>query len=299
MENFKDSSTIQKLITHQVENKFFELEDHRNRLKQQTDLALPLEEELTLLQQISEFELGQFLLANKGLNGYWTAYVHGFSGNGSHPLEKWILTRAPTLRAARERFDIFQKQLQKYLKSSASIASIPCGLMHDLLTLDYSQVQNVHLVGIDLDNQSLDLARKLANSKNCTNVSLLQKNAWDLDIKEQYDVITSSGLNLYVHNSESVVELYKEFYRALQNEGIFITSFMTPPPMFSEKSPWRQYDAFDLLKQKAIFSDIIDGSWQAFRLEEEISDELRSAGFKILDVIYDKSAIFPTIVAQK
>jgi hypothetical protein len=45
-------------------------------------------------------------------------------------------------------------------KNNVQIAStsISCGLMDDLLRLDYSSCKNYHLTGIDLDKRSLDLA---------------------------------------------------------------------------------------------------------------------------------------------
>ncbi len=46
------------------------LSDREAALKKKQTLSLPLPEELNLLKQLSEFELGRFLLENKGLNGY-------------------------------------------------------------------------------------------------------------------------------------------------------------------------------------------------------------------------------------
>ena len=65
------------LISHQSST--YELNDLKEQLQKKTGLALPLEEELKILEELQSFELGQFLLANKGLDGFWTAYVilHG------------------------------------------------------------------------------------------------------------------------------------------------------------------------------------------------------------------------------
>lgn len=53
---------------------------------------LPVDEELKLLD-----ELNQFLPANNGLNGYWTAYaiLTAPKKDDLHPLEDWLVNRSP------------------------------------------------------------------------------------------------------------------------------------------------------------------------------------------------------------
>ena len=106
---------------------------------------ISFEEENELLRQLSEFELGRFLLKNKGLNGYWTSYVilQGPQKENLHPLEQWILHKAPVVKATQEHFQIFKLQLQKNLRNGIKIMSIPCGLMDDLLSLDFNGFDNV------------------------------------------------------------------------------------------------------------------------------------------------------------
>ncbi len=287
-----------QLITHGN----LELENHRERLQNTESLTLSLEEELALLQQLNEFDFGRFFLENKGLNGYWTAYmiIHGPKKDLTHPLEKWLLTRAPIIRATQERFKIFQYQLQKYVRSHTTLAAIPCGLMDSLLLLNYDQVENVHLIGIDLDPESIELAKINArqHGKKFT-ASFQEKDAWDLSIHNEYDLVTSNGLNFYEPDDQKVVALYGEFYKALKPEGILITSFLTPPPPLSAESTWKNFDINDLKKQKAILGDIVQANFQAFRTESQTRQQLEQAGFKILDVIYDTQGMFPTIIAQK
>ena len=47
-----------------------------NRLKTADRLLLPLDRTLELLHQLKDFELGRFLLHNRGLNGYWTCLLY-------------------------------------------------------------------------------------------------------------------------------------------------------------------------------------------------------------------------------
>jgi hypothetical protein len=58
---------------------------------------------------------------------------------------------------------IFQKLAQSLLKENVVLASIPCGLMRDLLTLDFSNIDHFGLIGVDIDTESLDFAKELGN----------------------------------------------------------------------------------------------------------------------------------------
>ena len=134
-----NSNGLEALITHKQNDVSFDISVYREALEKKENLSLPFEEESLLLDQLSHFELGRFLLMHKGLNGYWTAYIirQGLQQKNLHPLEMWILHHAPAVKATQERFKIFQKVLQDNLKDHVTIASIPCGLMDDLLLLDF------------------------------------------------------------------------------------------------------------------------------------------------------------------
>ena len=291
------------IISHDTDaNQIFDLSFYQNQLKSKNNLLISFEEENELLRQLSEFELGRFLLKNKGLNGYWTSYVilQGPQKENLHPLEQWILHKAPVVKATQERFQIFKLQLQKNLRNGIKIMSIPCGLMDDLLSLDFNGFDNVHLVGADLDEDTLLGAKKNATTKyNLTNVDFIKIDAWKLGAVEEYDIITSNGLNIYQPNDEKVIDLYKKFYQALKPGGILITSFLTPPPSISTESTWKNFDLSDALKQKVLFSDIIQVNWQTFRTEAQTRLQLAKAGFKTIEFINDSCSIFPTVTAIK
>lgn len=179
------------------------------------------------------------------------------------------------------------------------ISSIPCGLMDDLLGLSYLDVDNVTLTGIDLDAHSIFLAQKNAKKYGFKNVNFHQEDAWKLDIDQEYDIITSNGLNIYEQDDGRVVALYQQFCQALKPGGLLVTSFLTPPPDLSSESTWKNINIDDALKQKAIFSDIIEVSWQVFRTENQVKIQLEKSGFEVLDIIYDTQGIFPTVLARK
>ena len=180
-----------KIISHELSSDFV-FTDHKEKIRKKESLSLPLNETLEMLQELAEFDLGKFLLSNKGLNGLWTAYVilNGVKKSDLHPLERWMLNSSPIIVATRERFFIFQKELKKLLKNNMNIASTPCGLMDDLLSLDFSEFSGIKLTGIDLDQESVKLAKQNIQQYNINaETEFLVRNAWNLDISEEYDVI--------------------------------------------------------------------------------------------------------------
>lgn len=307
IDHFNPSESVQKkqcCISHgniedNIQNVY---EKTKERLEQSTQLIFSKEETLRLLEELMQFELGRFLLQNKGLNGYWISYIIlcGLEKVLSNDLEKWMLYRWPIALATRERFGIFQKEIQKRLHSEMKLASIPCGVMDDLLTLNLEGLTDISFDGIDLDESSLALAhegaRKLSMESSCL---FFQKNAWDLQIDSKYDLITSNGLNMYEPDDEKVIELYRNFYRALRPGGILITSFFVPPPSFDSSLTSGNINLEDMKKQKAIFADIIQVKWSTFRTEELTRNQLESVGFTVVELKYDFQGLFPTVIAKK
>lgn len=250
--------------------------------------------QLELLDLLSSFDFGRFLVERGGLNGYWTQYAISSYGKSNHVLESFLLDKAPVVLATRERFYIFKKELQKRLFDGISIASVPCGLMCDLLELDYSNISNFSLTGIDLDPESIKYAKQLANEK-LVHCQFFEKNAWDLNIKEQFDVITSNGLNIYELGDEKVISLYEEFFTALKPGGFLITSFLTTPSEWDRS----KINPEDALLQKVIFADVLDCKWQALRSEEKTKAQLQKVGFTEIEINYDRAHLFPTVIAKK
>lgn len=289
---YKNSTLEQNIIISHQSNTNLNLNKVKERLKNSTDLALPLDEELKLLEEINQFELGKWLLENKGLNGFWTAYLilHAPQEKNLSALEHFVVHELPVVCATRERFGIFQKQLHKYVKPGMAVALAPCGLMDDLLLLE---IADLNLYGLDLDENSIKLAKANA-AKFVKKAEFAKANAWDLSAyKGKFNVITSNGLNIYEPDDAKITELYKQFNAALTPEGILITSFLTPP------ASWQNTDSEKLKKQRAIFKDIIGAKWQSFRTEEVTRNQLEAAGFEVVEIIYDHAHMFPTVVAKK
>ena len=278
----------------------------KTRLLKEGDKAYALSSELIkLADELSKCELGCFLLKNKGLNGFWTDVIVTYPRNKNSKykdLEKIMLEKLPTIIATQERFQIFKTILQKQVKDSVAMVSIPCGLMRDLLSLDYTNLKSFKLIGIDLDSNSLENAKDLAKSYGVpTHCSLLQMNAWDFSYKDKFDVITSNGLNIYEPDKTKIIELFRKFHNSLKSQGVLITSFLTYPPDKSSNCEWdlSKIDEMSLLMQRKIFIDILQVKWQCYSSSKEIKEQLTTIGFKEIEIVYDSAKIFPTVVAVK
>ena len=262
-----------------------------------------------LLESLSSFEFGRFLIANNGaLSGGWTYYaVTGYTQKIiTNETEHFILTKAPSILAMRERFGIFQNLLRQYIKENYVVCSVPCGVMSDLTTLALApSVSNVKFVGIDIDESALDLALEFADffqSASNREYEFRQRSAWDLGIEEEFDIIVSNGLNLYESDDEKVIALYQQFFTALKPDGLLITSALSAPPhISSKKSEWKleNIDLQDLNRQKKIFGDILAASWQNYRTSDETVNQLICAGFKEVEIHWDSRGIFYTVLARK
>ena len=259
------------------------------------------------MEQLSEFELGRFLIKNNGgVSGFWTYYIIlGFKESKlTNPLEDFIVNKAPTVLATQQRFAIFQNLLRESIKSNSVVCSIPCGLMQDLQTLEIpSDVTGVRFIGIDLDQATMDLAKEFAKKLAVRHLcEFFQQNAWNLqEFQGQFDIITSSGLNIYEADDKKVVELYKGFYKALRPGGKLIGSALSYPPSAPEKTEWNmaQIDARNLMLQKMLFSDILQATWNHFRTSSESIQQLEAVGFTDIEIHWDTAKIFYTFEARR
>lgn len=262
--------------------------------------------QLDLLQQLSQFELGRFLLLNQGINGYWTHYILTYPWSSEKEnltfVERFILKRAPIMLATQERFEIFLKENQQVVKPASTLACIPSGMMGELLYLNVTGISNIKLIGVDYDPNALSDAKLLANKQNLsTIVEFNEGNAWSLNFENKFDLISSNGLNIYEPDDARVTELYSTFYNALKPGGKLVTSFLTFPPTMSDECEWDMsvINQNDLLLQKIIFGDILETKWQCYRSSAKTKEQLESVGFEGLKFIYDRAKVFPTVVAHK
>lgn len=265
-----------------------------------------VQQQIELLHQLAEFDFGRFLLQNKGINGYWTHYMltYPWREKQTHEtsLEKFILGRAPLLLATQERFQLFLTENQKVVDNNKKLACIPCGMMGELLYLDFSTIKNIYLIGIDYDASTFEDAKQLAKEKALLPFTTFHElDAWDLNVKNEFDLLSSNGLTIYEPDNNKIIALYQQFYNALKPNGKFVTSFLTPPPGFTDHCEWKmdKINSQDLLLQKIIFVDILNAKFQCYRSTQETKEQLESVGFKNICFIPDKANLFPTVTATK
>ena len=301
--------------THAVNENSFEayVEILKRLITKRGDLQhVSSKRQLEIIDQLCDFPLGRFILERKGANGRWTDYmvnhpnlgkISGLNSDGIpfSSFEDWFLNECPIVYAHQERFQIFQILAQHLLKDNIVLASIPCGLMRDLILLDYSGIDNFELIGIDIDPESLNEAKTLAHQNRIENIKLIEQDAWALSFNEEIDVITSSGLNVYESDPNKVLELYTRFYNALKPGGYLITSVLTYPPGESTETDWdtRNISPESLLLERILHKDILGIKWSNFRRSSELENEFRQVGFSEVSVYFDKNRIFPTILARK
>lgn len=286
-------------ISHSADKKQIDIALIEDRIRQSKDLALSVDETIQMLHELTEFELGQFLLETQGLNAFWTSYViQKGDGRKQTPAETWILEQAPLARATQERFGIFQEQVKKYLMPHMHLASVPCGVMDDLLTLDYADIEGIQLTGIDLDAEAIQLAKASAEGI-AAECQFETEDAWQMRHSNKFDLLLSNGLTVYEQDDDQVIALYEKFYDSLKAGGRLITSFTTPSPAETDHCTWEITDIEAIKKQKAYLSDIIQSKWNAFRTAEKTTNMLKAAGFDQIDIIEDSQRMFPTVVAQK
>jgi SAM-dependent methyltransferase len=289
---------VKGIISHRSSENLAFIEAARERIEAYPGDEISKSDMHLMLDQLILHPIGRSIFFGKGLDGNTTHFVIKGLNTETNAIIRWLLNEAPAVLATRERFSIFQKQIQKRLCSSMHLASVPCGLMDDLLGLDFSKVDDVKLTGIDLDQRSLDLARQNAEGANMV-CDFYKQNAWDLsEFEGKFDLITSNGLNIYEADDAKVTALYKEFFKVLKPGGTLITSFLTLPPALGGTT-WKNFDHANAIKQRIVFGIIIGAGWQHFRSEETTAKQLKAAGFVDIEVIYDSQGMFPTVVANK
>lgn len=305
------NSSTSSLISHCISTETLDLcvQKITERIMQQGDKPyVSVKYQLDLLQQLREFDFGKFLICHQGINGYWTNYMLTYPwhkneiGHQLSPMERFILERAPIMLATQQRFEIFLQCNQKEVKEKAVLACIPCGMMGELLYLDYKTIHSIQLVGVDYDDNALNDAKLLAEEKKLMPwVTLEQGDAWQLKAQDAFDLISCNGLTIYEPNDLKLMDLYQLFYKTLKSGGKLVTSFLTPPPMLAEHCEWNlsKINEEHLLLQKIIFVDILDAKFQCYRSSLQTKKLLESAGFKQIEFVNDDARLFPTVMAYK
>lgn len=277
------------------------------RLAQNPCPVLPVAEERALLVALTKFELGRFLLLNGGLSGYWTSYVFTHDGSDSESeLERWLLQHS-TLVGIRQRFQRLSALVAGRLRPGLRVASVPCGLMDDVLCQPADLLTGVEVVGVDIDEESLSLAADRAEHRGLSDrVGLRQGNAWALDLGRPVDLLLSNGLNLYESDPERLVALYRQFHDALVPGGELLVSYLPPlpPPPESGRTAERVWAALgmsaaDVRRDRAVFGDLLTASYLNITSTDELTVQLREAGLSLREIHFSEYGVLPIAVATR
>lgn len=269
--------------------------------------------QLKVLYELTQFEFGRHLLTQQGSKSFWCHYLltypwyskkTGLNSEGQPftDLEKFILEDSPSFFASQERFFIFLDLAQKFVKNSAKLASMPCGLMGELLYLDYSGISQIELTGIDASGESIKLAKKLAQEQKLLQWCNFKEQEYDhLVLAAQFDLLVSYSFNMYESDPTRLLRFYKKAYEALKPGGTLLACFLTHPPGSSEESEWDlvHLDKEALSYQRIIFSDVLQVKWNCYQTSEQFKACLKQAGFKNIQFVYDHARIYPTVIAQR
>lgn len=255
------------------------------------------------LDDVLKSGLWSYMLMHGGLNGYWTDYIvhKRYLQTQDHIDVKYY--ELPVPLATQQRNRIFMGLLQGMIRDGIRIASIPCGMMRDVLALDFSGRRDFALDGYDLDEESIDLARQLSAEYGLADhARFFVADAWTVGVENeaQYDVCVSNGLNIYVPEAERTVDLYRSFRRCLKPGGRLIASCLTYPPSQAVATEW-DLAAVDpeSLALAAMLFGLFEPQWSSFRSIEETTAQLREAGFSRVSVHPDAARIMPTFLAVR
>eukprot|EP00916_Digyalum_oweni_P009467 GHVL01015982.1.p1 GENE.GHVL01015982.1~~GHVL01015982.1.p1 ORF type:complete len:311 (+),score=94.45 GHVL01015982.1:81-1013(+) len=266
-----------------------------------------------IIDEMSTFPFGEFLLQRGGANGYWTdrivyypLYENINIKESKLNIEYFLTYKSPHVLAQRRLHNIIIDECNKVLKDDIFIGSIPCGMMRDMLNLNKNNKYN--LIGIDIDNDVFKYSKELSNKLDI-NVMYHNKDAWNLNMNNYFDIITSVGLTSYVDDDEQRINLYKEFKNALKKDGLLMTGVLTYPPYYNKtdnksdnntdtysETLYDSNNMTDYQMEDVIFT-VAECVWRNFKHSDELKHNFIQAGFSKVEVISNTD--FPLVIAQK
>lgn len=275
----------------------------------------PREFLVSLAEEAARSEIGRFLLCSRGLNWRTTdllfdpVYHEALRAQERDrvlPLfDKLAFFIFPLFLATQERAGIHRKQTQAHLRNGAVLASLPCGRMRDLLTLDFTSFAGVRLVGIDKDPEALQGARSFALETLAVTPlhgtveyrlgDAMQAGMTTPPSRDEFDLVTSSGLNIYL-TDEQCVFFYRHIYEAMKPGSRFITGHILPPAEYR----WERINRGHWELQAVALTVLIGALWESLvKPKEAVQGQLEAAGFRDVEILPDTQRIFPTFVSRK
>src|SRR5262245_44106192 len=87
--------------------------------------------------------------------------------------------------------NLFRVLLPRETVSGAEVLDAGCGSGHRLVGFA-KRFPDAQFTGIDMTENSLEVARQLASQHNVKNVRFLRQNLLDLDLSDTFDIITAT-----------------------------------------------------------------------------------------------------------
>jgi ubiquinone/menaquinone biosynthesis C-methylase UbiE len=305
-----DNAFDDGLITHYLGHIDFKLrleQIKQNIINTSSNTDYSKYEKLKVLDELISFPLGRFLVENRGLDAKWSDYItrpeyNIANKNSLKSLEQSILFEFPIFKAMQENLKICQQIIQKNLFENIKIASLACGVMADILTLDYSKISKVNITGIDLDYESIILAHKLSQKHKLElETQFIQADAWKINFTQEYHLVVSNSINNYISNQDKMINLYTKIHKSLKDGGLLISNFQTASPFIDEKSTWNMnlIDPSIINKQMLILDELVKVRFNNFKTLDEIANILEKSGFREIEFIFDTLKVMPLIIAKK
>ena len=217
---------------------------------------------LKVLEELQKFPLGRHLLVNQSLSGYWTDAIVNAPVDQIYPnkTEGYLFKESPPFAARRYGQQVIHKAVQEFLRPNKAVASIPCGLMSEVLLATSEPFSRVNLYAIDKDSENFDLIRKKYPERLVGNHfrDILTKDAVNLDYtmyKEWFDVICSIGFTMYLEKDEDMQKLFDGFYIALKKDGVLVTNFGTAPAEYNTESLAKLEQTYQLISALLILRE--------------------------------------------
>jgi hypothetical protein len=203
---------------------------------------------------------------------------------------RFFHSRREVLRAVREMAD--DALVRSRLASTETkaghtlIVSVPCGIARDLLEvaetlwmIEPALYGHVDIIGIDLDPEALDLSRTLTRDHPKFEFRCVDA-LGPRSLPDGVDIIVSLGFGEFL-SDDVLLDFYRRCHASLRGEGRLITSAM-------DRDRISDYLARELAELHT-----------HYRSTEQLTELLKSAGFKMIRTTRDKVGLQTLAVAEK
>ncbi len=243
---------------------------------------------IEVLEKLAETPQGRFLIQNRHLN---IPHQNSFFYS---PQNEVFLKQMPFVQALHYHVDRRRQILQNSLQNFLTITTIPCQGMGDVLNLDYRDIKQIRLMGLDTSPLSFETAFQQADQKDLTHwleFMHLDPMLTALGKEESHILIIpecSYPLGPLVPLPDST--FLTKLYHSLKTGGFFITSFVNKT--FSFETPPHS-------EQNILFKNILEIEELNGLDLDTFAETLTNIGFQNLEVSFDPEHIMTTVVAQK